>query len=118
MYSCTLPSALNELKGKARESKLTNENLQNATFTISNIGVIGGTYMTPVIVPPQVAMGAVGKVQTLPRFDAQGAVQKADIMHVTWAADHRFLDGATLARFHTAFKRYVENPTLMLLHMK
>jgi 2-oxoisovalerate dehydrogenase E2 component (dihydrolipoyl transacylase) len=110
--------ALNELKRKARDSKLSNDDLQNATFTISNIGVIGGTYMTPVIVPPQVAMGAVGKVQTLPRFDRNGNVAAEDVMHVSWAADHRFLDGATLARFHTSFKRYVENPTLMLLRTK
>lgn len=72
------------MKSKAKDSKLSNENLQNATFTLSNIGVIGGTYMTPVIVPPQVAMGAVGKVQSLPRFDDHGEVVAADIMHVRY----------------------------------
>ena len=118
------------LRTKALESKLGPDDLQDATFTLSNIGSIGGTYMQPVIVPPQLAMGAIGRVQTLPRFvsdDTSGEdadesnllqIQAAKVMHVSWAGDHRFLDGATLARFHTAFKKYVEQPTHMLLHLK
>ena len=124
-----IQSDLNDLKEKARDSKLSPEDLDRATFTLSNIGSIGGTYMQPVILPPQMAMGAFGKIQRLPRFvDADNSskggsgdtmeVVEAQVMHVSWAGDHRFLDGATLARFHAAFKRYVENPTQMLVNMK
>lgn len=106
------------LKSKARENKLSADDLSAATFTLSNIGSIGGTYMQPVIVPPQTAMGAIGRLQRLPRLDADDNVYAAAVMHVSWAGDHRFLDGATLARFHAQFKRYLENPTQMLLYLK
>lgn len=129
---------IDSLKVRARESKLTGDDLQGATFTLSNIGVIGGTYMQPVIVPPQVAMGAVGRVQRLPRLASElqpapmagsaspqglatvdpGAVVPAEVLHVSWAGDHRFLDGATLARFHATFKRLVEQPSFMLARMR
>ena len=48
--------------------------LSGGTFSLSNIGNIGGTYMSPVINAPQVAIGAMGKIQKLPRFDAAGNV--------------------------------------------
>jgi len=115
---------LNILKEKALDSKLSKEDLELATFTLSNIGTIGGQYMQPVILPPQLGMGAFGRVQRVPRFvnDEVGStsndIVEAQVLHVSWAGDHRFLDGATLARFHASFKRYVENPSQMLVHMK
>ena len=126
-----LQTDLDHLKDLAKETKLTPEHLHGPTFTLSNIGSIGGTYMQPVLVPPQIAMGAIGQIQRLPRFvvdstnsaaaaaaGSSSEVYSASIMHVTWAADHRFLDGATLARFNAAFKAYVENPDHMLAHLK
>jgi len=71
-----------------------------------------------VILPPEVAIGAIGKIQKLPRFDAKGAVVAANIMCVSWAADHRVLDGVTVAKFSNKWKEYVENPHSMLLDMK
>lgn len=114
---------LDRLKATAAESKFTPADLTTPTFTMSNIGATGngGTYMNPVIVPPQLAMGAVGQIQRLPRFEKGGTsmqVCEAHIMTVSWAADHRFLDGATLARFHGVFKGFVENPVSMLVHLK
>jgi 2-oxoisovalerate dehydrogenase E2 component (dihydrolipoyl transacylase) len=120
---------LDRLKALAADSKLTLEDLTTPTFTLSNIGSMGGTYMQPIIVPPQLAMGAIGSIQRLPRFvnvnhsdkdndNGNLQVYAASIMHVSWAGDHRFLDGATLARFHAAFKSYVENPVHMLVHLK
>lgn len=84
------------------------------TFTLSNIGAIGGTYAKPVLMVPQVAIGALGKMQTLPRFDEDGNVYAARLMNVSWAADHRVVDGATMARFSNLMKEYVECPTAML----
>ena len=57
----------------------------------------------------QVAIGALGKVQTLPRFDAAGNVVRAQLVNVSWSADHRVLDGATVARFSNTMKNYIEH---------
>jgi 2-oxoisovalerate dehydrogenase E2 component (dihydrolipoyl transacylase) len=65
-------------------------------FSISNIGSIGGTHFGPVIMTPQVAIGAIGKLQTVPRFDSQGEVVAANLMPVSWAGDHRVIDGNVL----------------------
>lgn len=77
---------------------------------------IGGTYTKPVIMPPQVAIGAIGRVQRLPRFDKDDNVVAAHIINVSWSADHRVINGATVAIFSNHFKHYLENPALLLLH--
>ncbi|KAF0759165.1 hypothetical protein AaE_003741, partial [Aphanomyces astaci] len=82
------------------------------------IGSIGGTYMGPVIMVPQVAIGAIGKIQTLPRFNAAGTVVPVKVMNVSWSGDHRIIDGATMARFSTKWKHFLENPTAMLSELK
>lgn len=81
---------------------------------ISNIGAIGGTYASPVLVVPQVAIGALGKTQRVPRYDTAGNIIPVHIMQVSWAADHRVVDGATMARFSNAMKDYLEQPLTML----
>ena len=66
----------------------------------------------------QVAIGALGKVQPLPRFDEAGNVVKAQLINVSWSADHRVLDGATVARFSNLMKDYIENPSKMVLDLR
>ena len=56
--------------------------------------------------------------QVLPRFDVNGNVVKAHIMQVSWSADHRVIEGATMARFSNLWKSYLENPTSMILDLK
>jgi len=98
---------------------LTGDHLNGATFSLSNIGSLGGgTYMNPLIVPPQVGIGAMGTIQTLPRFDDAGEVIAAKIISISWAGDHRMIDGATLARFSNLCKQYLEDPVQMLVSMK
>lgn len=92
--------------------------LQGATFSLSNIGSIGATYSKPVINPPQVAIGALGRGRLLPRFDKDGKVFPATIVEVSWSADHRVIDGATMVRFSNVFKDFLENPETMLGYMK
>jgi len=98
--------------------KLSAQDLTGGTFSLSNIGSIGGTYASPVILPPEVAIGALGKLRKLPRFNANGEVYAATIMNVSWSADHRLLDGATVARFSNTWKDYLENPARMVLDLK
>jgi 2-oxoisovalerate dehydrogenase E2 component (dihydrolipoyl transacylase) len=71
--------------------------------------------MSPVILPPQVAIGAMGKIQRLPRFkdNESTEVQECHIMNMSWAGDHRVIDGATLGRFSNLWKRYIESPMMM-----
>ncbi|GLE10037.1 hypothetical protein PINS_up022011 [Pythium insidiosum] len=108
---------LNRLQALASAGKLTPADLTGGTFSISNIGSVGGTYMSPVIMVPQVAIGAVGKFQTVPRFTKDGSVVPVRIMNVSWSGDHRVIDGATMARFSNMWKLYLENPVSMLSEM-
>ena len=105
------------LTEEARAGKVSQADLKGGTISISNIGAMGGTYAAPIINAPEVAIVAIGKTQWLPRFDAEDRVVKRAIMTVTWAGDHRIIDGGTIARFCNAWKGYLEAPETMLLHL-
>jgi 2-oxoisovalerate dehydrogenase E2 component (dihydrolipoyl transacylase) len=94
--------------------------LSGATFTLSNIGAVGGgTYMSPIVTSPQVAIGAMGRIQRVPRFVGDTMeVEEAHIMNISWAGDHRMADGATMARFHNTWKQYMESPMSMISKLK
>jgi 2-oxoisovalerate dehydrogenase E2 component (dihydrolipoyl transacylase) len=91
---------------------------QGGTFSLSNIGAIGGTYAKPVLVAPEVCIGALGRIQKLPRYNEHGQVYPAHIMQVSWSCDHRAVDGATIANFTNLLKQYLENPKTMLVSLK
>lgn len=106
---------IDRLKEDASNKGISEKDMVTPSFTLSNIGSLGvGTSLQPVLGPPMMAMGATGRIQTLPRFDKEGKVVPMSIMHVSWVGDHRVLDGATLARFHRTFAEYVSNPVTML----
>ena len=105
------------LQDCASRGTLTTEQMSGGTFTLSNIGSIGGTYMGPVIVVPQVVIGALGRFQTVPKYvhkstgllassddiyagqsDGSVVVAPRTIMNVSWSADHRVVDGASVSR--------------------
>ena len=109
---------LNRLQELGKANKLGNEELSGGTFSLSNIGTVGGTYAKPVLVVPQVAIGALGKTQKLPRFDANDKVVPVHIMNVSWSADHRVIDGVTMARYSNLWKSFLEDPATMVLQMK
>jgi 2-oxoisovalerate dehydrogenase E2 component (dihydrolipoyl transacylase) len=109
---------LTRLTDLAREGRVSPADLKGGTITISNIGAIGGTVATPIINKPEVAIVALGKVQLLPRFDAKGHVVARSIMQVSWSGDHRVIDGGTIARFTNLWKKYLEEPSAMLVAMR
>ena len=106
---------LMSLHERGIKGALTPEDFSDGTFTISNIGVIRGTYTHPVIMTPQVCIGAIGKINIVPRFDKEGNIVKAHIMNVSFSADHRIIDGVTMSSFVNLWKQYLENPNLFLL---
>jgi 2-oxoisovalerate dehydrogenase E2 component (dihydrolipoyl transacylase) len=98
----------------ARDGRVEPADLKGGTISISNIGVLGGTYAMPIINAPEVAIVALGRVQRLPRFAEDGSVVSRAIMTATWSGDHRVLDGGTMARFCNRWKGYLEAPESML----
>lgn len=106
---------LNRLQKFGKKSSIPLNDLSNTTFTLSNIGVVGGTYTKPVILPPQIVIGAFGKIQKLPRFDDKQNIVATNIISISWAADHRVVDGVTMAKYSNFWKYYIENPIFLLL---
>jgi 2-oxoisovalerate dehydrogenase E2 component (dihydrolipoyl transacylase) len=92
--------------------------LRGGTITISNIGTIGGTYANPVIVSNEVAIVALGRMQKLPRYDENDALVPKQILPISWSADHRIIDGATIARFGNHWKKLIENPALLASELR
>ncbi|TMO86401.1 dihydrolipoyllysine-residue acetyltransferase [Pseudoalteromonas spongiae] len=112
-----IANEVSRLTEQAREGRVTPADLKGGTISISNIGAIGGTTATPIINKPEVAIVALGKLQHLPRFNANGEVESRAIMQISWSGDHRIIDGATMARFNNLWKHYLETPSAMLMAM-
>ncbi|KAJ5352261.1 hypothetical protein N7452_001235 [Penicillium brevicompactum] len=106
------------LSALGKEGKLTPADLSGGTITVSNIGNIGGTYVAPVIVPTEVAILGVGRSRAVPVFDDAGEVTRGDMVNFSWSADHRVVDGATMARMGNRVRELIESPELMLLNLR
>ncbi|KAI1705862.1 2-oxoacid dehydrogenases acyltransferase (catalytic domain) domain-containing protein [Ditylenchus destructor] len=114
-----IAAELDRLLRLGKEKKFSTSDLTGGTFSISNIGAIGsGTYVNPVIFAPQVAILALGRVRKLPRFDEQENLVARNVVNVSYSADHRVVDGASMARFSNLLKEYIEHPSSMLAEMR
>ncbi|KAF5860377.1 hypothetical protein ETB97_001666 [Aspergillus alliaceus] len=109
---------ISRLSALGKEGRLTPADLSGGTITVSNIGNIGGTYVAPVIVSNEVAILGVGKSKTVPVFDDAGQVTKGELVNFSWSADHRVVDGATMARMANKVRDCIESPELMLLNLR
>ena len=105
---------IGELAKKAKENRLTIDELQGGTFTLTNGGIYGSMLSTPIINPPQSAILAVGAGQKIPIVNDDKVVI-CNVMNVTLSCDHRAIDGAVGAKFLQVFKKIIENPMLMSL---
>ncbi|MGH3026513.1 MAG: dihydrolipoamide acetyltransferase family protein, partial [Gaiellaceae bacterium] len=108
-----LATARGELVGRARENKLTTQDLEDGTFTISNLGMYGIEQFVAVLNPPQAAILAVGATVDTP-VARGGAVEVRPVMTMTLTVDHRAVDGAAGADFLRTVKQFVEDPALAL----
>ena len=114
----SLAEELQRLSQLGQAGKLTNDDFSGGTITVSNIGSIGGEVVAPVIVEGQLAIMGMGKVKAVPVFAEDGlSVIKAEMMGVSWSADHRVVDGATMARMAKVVQGYLERPESMLVEM-
>jgi pyruvate dehydrogenase E2 component (dihydrolipoamide acetyltransferase) len=108
-----IAAARAELVGRAREGRLTQDDLAGGTFTISNLGMFGIERFIAVLNPPQAAILAVGSIEDrVVAVDGQPAVRPR--MELTLTADHRAVDGATGAEFLATVKQFLEEPGLAL----
>ncbi|CAI7630892.1 unnamed protein product [Penicillium bialowiezense] len=113
-----IAAEITRLSALGKEGKLTPADLSGGTITVSNIGNIGGTYVAPVIVPTEVAILGVGRSRAVPVFDDAGQVTRGDMVNFSWSADHRVVDGATMARMGNRVRELIESPELMMLNLR
>ncbi|KAI1501759.1 2-oxoacid dehydrogenases acyltransferase-domain-containing protein [Biscogniauxia marginata] len=114
----SIANELAYLQSQAFAGKLSLQELSGGTITVSNIGNVGGTYVSPVIVEKEVAILGVGRMRTIPAFNEQDEVIKKQVCNFSWCADHRVVDGATMARAAEVVRKIVEEPDVMVLHLR
>jgi pyruvate dehydrogenase E2 component (dihydrolipoamide acetyltransferase) len=111
-----LAGEIADLADRARQRRLTLDELRGGTCTITNIGPLGGVFATPIINQPELAIVGLHKIQDRPAVvDGEIAIRK--MMYLSVSFDHRWIDGADGARFMTDLVRLVENPSLLMVRM-
>jgi pyruvate dehydrogenase E2 component (dihydrolipoamide acetyltransferase) len=109
-----ISSEMNELVAKARDRSIAREEMQGGTFTITNFGAVGGEYATPIINYPETAILGLGAIKEKPRV-VDGEVVPRKVMTLSLSIDHRIIDGSIAGQFVNVVKRYLNNPSLLLL---
>ncbi len=107
--------ALSDLSSRVRSNSYAVSDLRGGTFTISNLGAIGGTYSTPIVNVPEVAILLVGRSRKMPIVMDDDSIKARLMMPLSLAYDHRSVDGATAARFLNDIIAYLEAPSRLLL---
>jgi pyruvate dehydrogenase E2 component (dihydrolipoamide acetyltransferase) len=106
---------ISTLAEKVRDSSFGIDDLRGSTFTISNLGAIGGTYSTPIINYPEVAILLVGRARKMPVVTEDDKVEVRLMLPMSLSYDHRLVDGATAARFLNDVISYLKAPGRLLL---
>ena len=107
--------SLAEMAAKVRGGEFAMNDLKGGTFTISNLGAIGGQYSTPIVNVPEVAILLVGRSRKLPCVMPDDSIQPRLTMPLSLSYDHRLVDGGTAARFLNDVIGYLEAPSRLLL---
>lgn len=109
-----IAQALTTVATQARAAQFSPDDLRGGTFTISNLGAIGGTYSTPIINPPEVAVLLIGRSRKLPVV-VNDELEIRLMMPLSLSYDHRVVDGAVAGRFLNEVVGFLEAPTRLLL---
>jgi pyruvate dehydrogenase E2 component (dihydrolipoamide acetyltransferase) len=110
----SISNEINELAGKARDGKLSGDEMKGASCTITNIGSAGGQWFTPVINHPEVAILGVGRIAEKPVVK-NGEIVAAPVLALSLSFDHRMIDGATAQHALNHIKRLLNDPELLLM---
>lgn len=115
-----IATEIKDIAARARENKLRPDELDGGTFTISNMGMYDVHNFSAIIKPPSACILAVSSAQkcVVVNENAKGEDDKfavATMMNVTLSSDHRVVDGAIAAQWGQEFKKFIQNPELMLL---
>ncbi len=105
-----------DLSKRARDGKLKPDEMKGATITITNIGSVGGTYATPIINHPEVAILGMYKISEKPIIK-DGKLEAIKVMNYTVTCDHRLIDGAVAANFLKSFFQKIQNPGILMMGM-
>lgn len=109
-----LSASINELAMKAREGKLSPNEMKGASISITNIGSAGGQWFTPVINHPEVAILGIGRISEKPVIK-NGEIVAAHVLALSLSFDHRMIDGATAQNALNHLKRLLSEPDLLLM---
>lgn len=109
-----LAQQLKDLQQKAINKTIQLKDIQNGTFTVTNYGAFDSTFGTPIIKYPEVAIMGIGKIQAKP-IVRNNEIVIGQVMPISFAVDHRIIDGADAGRFVMKFKSYLKKPVFMLL---
>lgn len=114
MSMAEIEAKVMELAGKARDNKLSMEEMTGGTFTITNGGVFGSLMSTPIINIPQSAILGMHKIQERPMV-VNGKIEARPMMYLALSYDHRIIDGRESVSFLVRVKELLENPELLLI---
>lgn len=112
----TLAEEIGDKAEKAQNRELSAEEVENGTFTITNVGVIGGEEFTPIINYPQVGILGIGKIQETAEVE-DGEIVPRKTVKLSLSYDHRVVDGAEAARFMNNVVENLENPEKLLMSL-
>jgi pyruvate dehydrogenase E2 component (dihydrolipoamide acetyltransferase) len=111
-----IAQTIRELALKAREGTIEVQDLQGGTFTITNVGALGGTYVVPTINYPECAILAMGRIEERPVIRGGQVVARTKVpLCITF--DHRIADGADAARFMNTIVGYLSDPLRLMSEM-
>ncbi|MGD6801120.1 2-oxo acid dehydrogenase subunit E2 [Rossellomorea vietnamensis] len=114
----TIHSEMKASTLKARENKLVSREVTGGTFTISNVGPMGGSIgATPIINHPEVALVSFHKTKKRPMVNEKDKIVIRSMMNISMSFDHRAADGATAVAFTNRFAELIENPNLMIVEL-
>ncbi|MCT2530831.1 2-oxoglutarate dehydrogenase complex dihydrolipoyllysine-residue succinyltransferase [SAR92 clade bacterium H921] len=116
MSIATVENSISSYAGKARDGKLTIDEMTGGTFTITNGGVYGSLLSTPIINPPQSAILGMHTIQQRP-VAVNGQVEIRPMMYLAMSYDHRLIDGKEAVQFLVTIKQLIEDPAKILLEI-
>ncbi|MCB1675266.1 MAG: 2-oxoglutarate dehydrogenase complex dihydrolipoyllysine-residue succinyltransferase [Halioglobus sp.] len=116
MSLADIEAAIGDMSTRARDNKLTIDDMTGGTFTVTNGGVFGSLLSTPILNPPQTGILAMHKIQERP-MAVDGEVVILPMMYLALSYDHRLIDGKTAVQFLVAIKDLIEDPARILLQL-